>query len=249
MQKDIAEGMSEREAAAKYGMSAPWIHRHKCEQLRRLPLPDVRSVVAEIAEIAEVQEGATDAEGPPCAAAAGRAAKKVARVPNTVSDALNTDPCMPFAWTADVENRVLNNVAVGLLPAEHTTDRYLPSATQVRFHQLQCPGFAARYERALCSTADALVIESIALLKSEPDRVLTRDGDRIDPSWVSWAKIKIDTMLRVASYINPKRYGAKIDIEQISQGAIEDSSAIDPKLYTDEELQTLIALLQRKGAK
>lgn len=214
MQEDIAQGMTEREAASKYGCSAPYVHRHKSDKFRQFPIK-ITDVVEE----------------------------------SLITEASLSDPCNTFNWTTIIEDKVLNNIAVGILPSEMINEKFLPNATQVRYHCLQSPGFAARYERALSSTADALVIESISILKSEPERMLTKEGDKIDPSWVAWTRIKIDTMLRVASYINPKRYGAKIDIEQISQGAIDDETAIDPKLYTDAELQTLISLLERKSAR
>lgn len=150
-----------------------------------------------------------------------------------------------FHWTKSAENLVLTRVSVGTLPDIHSCNRMEPNATQVRMHCDEDPVFAARYERALTSTADTLVTSAVQIIQQEPERIGGAEG-RIDPSFVTWNRLKVETMLKVATYINPRRYGARLDITTISANKVDQNGEIDPTLYTDEELQTLARLLARR---
>lgn len=153
-----------------------------------------------------------------------------------------------YIWNDRSEQMILRNVAAGIMPLNVPLHKNDPSALDVRYHQQESQSFAVRYEKALCNTADAMIMQCLSLLKEEPERVNFKTGSHIDPGWVSWAKTRIDTMLRVATYINPRRYGSKIDVASITSGSVEDASQIDPTLYSNDELKTLIALLQRNEA-
>jgi len=75
-----------------------------------------------------------------------------------------------------------------------------------------------QYARA-CEMRTELKFESIEQdYSEEPQR--DEETGRIDPSWVSLQRLKIDSKKWMLSKMNPKKYGDKLDVEQKHEGEI-----------------------------
>jgi hypothetical protein len=56
--------------------------------------------------------------------------------------------------------------------------------------------------------AEEIYIEAMA----EPERILSQNGDRIDPGYVALVKARADIKLKLLAKWNPKRYGDRVQV-------------------------------------
>ena len=235
LRRDASDGvLSEMQLAAKYGVSRFWIRRHRYDQTQS----EIDAVLASKARAEQV-----------VAAAAEKEAAKVA--PNYVS-IINVEPTTPvstseFVWTVEAENKVLRRLNAGIMPQERPDDADEPSMLAVMCRVQEDRVFASKYNRSLRSCADSLVLKSLELVSQAPERIVSKSGRMcIDPAYCTYVKMRVDTQLKIASFINPERYGSKTNVSIVNSDVIQEESQIDTSLYTDEELTVLVGLLQRR---
>lgn len=73
--------------------------------------------------------------------------------------------------------------------------------------------FLERYARAKEERAETLGDEITELADEEPRTFKDANGSiRIDPGWVQWQKLRIDSRKFIASKLKPTSYGDKVDV-------------------------------------
>ena len=56
--------------------------------------------------------------------------------------------------------------------------------------------------------AEEIYLEAVA----QPERILSQNGDRIDPGYVALVKARADIKLKLLAKWNPKRYGDRVQV-------------------------------------
>lgn len=72
--------------------------------------------------------------------------------------------------------------------------------------------FAGRFARARDVGHDVIAEEALAITDEPPERILTEQGDKVDPGYVAWVKNRAEMRLKLLAKWNPKKYGDKIDV-------------------------------------
>lgn len=72
--------------------------------------------------------------------------------------------------------------------------------------------FASRFARAREIGQDVIAEEALAITDEPPDRILTEQGDKVDPGHVAWAKNRAELRLKLLAKWNPKKWGDRIDL-------------------------------------
>jgi hypothetical protein len=85
--------------------------------------------------------------------------------------------------------------------------------------------FAKRIASARETGYDAIAEETVDILDTPPERILTEQGDRVDPGYVQWQKNRAEQRLKLLAKWSPKKYGDKIGVEH--SGTVELASALE----------------------
>lgn len=80
------------------------------------------------------------------------------------------------------------------------------------------PTFAARFARARDMGHDAIAEDTLAIIDSEAERVISEGGVRRDSAHVAWLKNRVEQRMKLLAKWNPKKYGDKVGVE--SSGSI-----------------------------
>jgi len=89
----------------------------------------------------------------------------------------------------------------------------LPSRGKFEEWLARFPNLRAQIEEAQRTRAAHYVDGLAELVEAEPERIATKEGDRIDPGHVAWTKLKVDTHLRIAQALLPERWGEHVVTE------------------------------------
>lgn len=73
--------------------------------------------------------------------------------------------------------------------------------------------FRERYQRAREKGIDAIAEDTIRMADEEPRMVFSENGERIDPAYVQWQKLRIETRHKLLAKWNPRKYGDKVGVE------------------------------------
>ncbi|WP_281915982.1 terminase [Caldimonas thermodepolymerans] len=76
----------------------------------------------------------------------------------------------------------------------------------------------ARFEQARLDGADAIAEETLAIVDQVPERILTENGDKVDPGFVAWQKMRAEQRLKLLAKWFPQRYGDKVGVEHTGPG-------------------------------
>lgn len=76
----------------------------------------------------------------------------------------------------------------------------------------------ARFEQARLDGADAIAEETLAIVDQVPERILTENGDKVDPGFVAWQKMRAEQRLKLLAKWFPQRYGDKVGVEHSGPG-------------------------------
>lgn len=79
------------------------------------------------------------------------------------------------------------------------------------------PDFAARIARARDMGADAIAEETLEIIDTEPERIATEHGLKIDPAFVQHQKNRVDQRMKLLSKWNP-RYAEKVEHQHAGKG-------------------------------
>lgn len=78
--------------------------------------------------------------------------------------------------------------------------------------------FSARFAHAREMGMDAIAEDTLALIDTRPDLVISDSGSRMDAAFVSWKKNQVEQRMKLLAKWNPKKYGDKVGVEH--QGGI-----------------------------
>ena len=78
--------------------------------------------------------------------------------------------------------------------------------------------FAARFAQARDMGHDAIAEDTLAIIDSEAERVISEGGVRRDSAHVAWLKNRVEQRMKLLAKWNPKKYGDKVGVE--SSGSI-----------------------------
>ena len=73
-------------------------------------------------------------------------------------------------------------------------------------------GLALLYDAAREDGQDVIAAECLDILDSEPARLITDAGPRVDPGDVQHRRLRVEGRLKLLAKWNPKRWGEKVDI-------------------------------------
>jgi len=76
----------------------------------------------------------------------------------------------------------------------------------------------ARFLKAREDGADAIAEETLAIVDQVPERTLTENGDKVDPGFVAWQKMRAEQRLKLLAKWFPQRYGDKVGVEHSGPG-------------------------------
>lgn len=72
--------------------------------------------------------------------------------------------------------------------------------------------FAQRFARARDIGHDCIADECLEIVDTPPERILTEQGDKVDPGYVAWMKARSEERRKLLAKWNPTKYGDKIDV-------------------------------------
>lgn len=101
-------------------------------------------------------------------------------------------------------------------------------------------GLAEQYARAMAVRTEQDAADLDELQNAEPER---DDKGRVDPGWVSWRKLQIDTRKWSMSKRVPKKYGERVTTEVTGR----DGGPIESKDVSDNEVARRFAHLLVSG--
>jgi len=122
-------------------------------------------------------------------------------------------------WDEALQDNVIASLESGLSlrKAAEQNGISLPSVLR---RCRECSSFADQYARAIELRSDLDFEELVADLEEAPQR--TKFG--IDPAWVQWKRLKVDTLKWALSKRVPKKYGDRVDHNVDGQIAVTFSA-------------------------
>jgi hypothetical protein len=105
-------------------------------------------------------------------------------------------------------------------------------------------GLSAAIAKAREVGQDAIAEQIWLDINTEPERILSEGGGRVDPGYVQWQKAKADIGLKLLAKWNPKRYGDKIAVGGDPGNPLQ--TQVDVTIF-DTLVQTLEARRQDKA--
>ena len=145
----------------------------------------------------------------------------------------------PSDFTEELSTSLLQWMSEGRSVASWCAPEDRPNVATVWKWCIRYPEFGKAYALAREAQADAIFDETIDIAdNSADDWVMTKDGPRFNGEAARRSQIRIDTRLKVAARLNPKKYSEKLDL------MIEDK-----RPQTAEARTARIAELLALGAK
>lgn len=72
--------------------------------------------------------------------------------------------------------------------------------------------FAVRFARAREIGEEFIAQDCLSIADEPPERILTEQGDKVDPGHVAHQKNRIDTRFKLLAKFNPGKWGDKVDV-------------------------------------
>lgn len=140
-------------------------------------------------------------------------------------------------------------VLMAVASGESTTNALLALKMEMgRFYALLAvsPEAALAYARAKSLGLERKADEAEFIADTEPERVETKFGSQVDPGWVAWQKLRVETRKWMLAKLAPKRWGDKVqqEVSGPDGGAIVTRQE-GPNL---NELRTLLRLPDAGGS-
>lgn len=109
-------------------------------------------------------------------------------------------------WTENLEKSICESIEEGLTLQQVAQKHEISKALILKKARLNS-SFCNRYARAIEARTDADFEGLADELAQEPERV--KGG--VDPGWVNWKRLQIDTLKWALAKRNPKKYGDRIE--------------------------------------
>jgi len=115
----------------------------------------------------------------------------------------------PTLYSEDIADEICERVAYGEPLTKICKSENLPKLTTVYRWLQEKADFRELYTKAREDQADTLADELSELADTEPERILSEGGNKIDAAYVNWMRLRIDTRKWTASKLKPRKYGDK----------------------------------------
>jgi hypothetical protein len=143
----------------------------------------------------------------------------------------------PSLKTPELCDEILSRIAKGEPLAVILREEGKPHQTRWNEWLREDEALAIAHTRAREAGFDVIAAESLAIIDSDPERVVTMSGDersesRIDSASVQWLKNRAEHRLKLLAKWDPKRYGDKLAV-----GGDDDAS---PVKHTHEIVRRVI---------
>ena len=113
---------------------------------------------------------------------------------------------------------ILERLSNGEPLAQICRDEHMPVRAQVYNWLQEDMAFDAAFRKARDDGFDAIAADSLAIVDTPPERVLTENGDKVDSGHVAWLKNRADQRLKLLAKWDPRRYGDKLHTENVNIG-------------------------------
>lgn len=128
----------------------------------------------------------------------------------------------PLVLEGEAKRKVMDHICAELSEGRFLRvicreDPGMPSHRTVHDWRYADPQFEMRYQAARDEGFDARAERSSDLLRTEPNRIKTEYGDKIDPAHVQWLKNQADHELKLLAKWSP-RYGERVTQEVVGAG-------------------------------
>lgn len=133
-----------------------------------------------------------------------------------------------FAWTAEIEDAILDEIMDGEVPAVilgKGRDPRFPGVTTFYKWIRDNDEFAKKYARALEVRTDSDVDEIRSIVMAPAVIAESVTGSHVDSGDVALRRLQVDALKWTASKRLPKKYGDKLEIEST---VIDRRAPVDP---------------------
>jgi hypothetical protein len=117
------------------------------------------------------------------------------------------------APTPDVLAVLCDRIASGMSLTRVCQSTDMPAKSVVYRQMRNDPAFLEQYQIAQEQRTDALFEDALEIADDgSSDFIETKWGPKLDVEHVNRSKLRVETRLKMASKLNPKKYGEKIDV-------------------------------------
>lgn len=116
-------------------------------------------------------------------------------------------------YTPEAHAEICERLSKGEPLAVICRDEHMPAVRTVSGWKDQFPTFAADFAHARDDGFDALAAESLEIVDTDPERMATEHGDKVDAGYVAWQKNRVEQRLKLLAKWDPRRYGDKLHTE------------------------------------
>lgn len=127
---------------------------------------------------------------------------------------------MSTGRTPEIVDEVLARLSEGepLRAILRSDPERFPGKSQWYAWMAEDDALKARFEQARLDGADAIAEETLEIVDKVPERTLTENGDKVDPGFVAWQKMRAEQRLKLLAKWFPQRYGDKVAMEHTGPG-------------------------------
>lgn len=125
----------------------------------------------------------------------------------------------PKAYTEELAQKVLNQLALGKSVRRIAKMDGMPAASTIFLWQLNVPGFSEQYDLYKRWGIEALVDEAMDIADDGTNDFMEDEymkgktpGYQLNGENIQRSKLRVDTRLKVAAKLHPKKYGDKLDM-------------------------------------
>lgn len=129
-------------------------------------------------------------------------------------------------YTEEIAAEICERLSTGEPLRQICRDTHMPSWRTVYDWIEARPDFAARFARGRDIGYDAIAEETLELVDTVPERITSPAGDRIDPGYVQWQRIRVEQRLKLLAKWSPRyRENTKVELTGAGGGPVELSES------------------------
>lgn len=122
-------------------------------------------------------------------------------------------------FTPEIADEILERVSEGepLRAVLRSDPERFPGKTQWYAWLAEDEELAARFKQAREEGFDAIAEDTLAIVDQVPERTLTENGDKVDPGFVAWQRMRADQRMKLLAKWSNK-YSDKMSMEHTGPG-------------------------------
>lgn len=144
----------------------------------------------------------------------------------------------PELYTPELADEVIERLSAGEPLAQICRSEHIPALRTVNRWTETNPEFLARFARARADGFDQIALQTLNIADETPP---TTQNGGTDSGWVQYAKVRIDTRLKLLAKWDPKRYGERLALAGDETAPVRVEQTIDVSRLSTQVLAELIA--------